>query len=86
MIRPPVNRVFWTAISSAIQPGQCHCRPQKTEGYPHPKDAPALPGVSTSACHRWMDRTGNEWRTIKRGNVRFARFEDIQPWLEKGEA
>lgn len=87
MIRPPVNRVFWTAISSAIQPGQCHYRiPPKTDGYPHPKDAPALLGGSTSTFHRWMNRAGDEWRTIKRGNVRLARFGDIQPWLEKGEA
>lgn len=54
--------------------------------YIRPKDAPALLGVSTSTFHRWMNRAGDEWRTIKRGNVRLARFEDVQAWLERGDA
>jgi len=53
--------------------------------YMRPKDAPTLLGVSTSTFHRWRQEAGDAWHTVKRGNIRLVRFEDVQAWLENQE-
>ncbi|MBL3569735.1 helix-turn-helix domain-containing protein [Rhodovulum visakhapatnamense] len=40
-------------------------------------------GVSRTTFHRWLKEAGPAIMTLKRGNIRLIRREDLENWLEE---